>query len=270
MIALLLAVTLATPLDAPIPATSEDDLLILAESEYRAGLEARADAVKAMPHFRAAASAYEQLWLSGRRHPALARNMAQAHLLSGDLARAIRAYHLGLRIAAHDPDLRAGLAFARERVRYPMIGNLAREAAYRDRRTFLHAGPAWLFGALAAGVYLIAVLALARGWMSRRPMWWGLGGTLAIVAILMAGAVLWEDKHLTDEKALPLVIATGDGADLHRGNGNEFPLRIAERLPEGVEMIVLSERGGWFQVQLAGGAVGWVEARQVVRVNPIQ
>ena len=268
MIALLLATTLSASPDMPAAVLNESELLALAEAEYRAGLESRSDSAKARPHFREAAAAYERLWHRGKRNPVLARNLAQAHLLAGDLAQAIRSYHLGLRVAAHDSDLRAGLTFAREQVRIPMTSNLAKEATARDRNTFLRYGPAWFFGVLAAGVYLVAVLALARGWMSRRPFWWIFGGVLAVLAILMAGAVLWEDKHLTDERAVPVVIVSNDGTALHRGNGTEFPLRIPERLPEGVELVVLSERGGWLQVQLSGGTIGWVDARQVIRIEP--
>ena len=267
MIGLFLSATLAVSPQPSASTMNEGELLNLAEAEYRAGLEARADTVKAIPHFREAAAAYESLWLSGNRNPALARNLAQAHLLAGDLAHALRAYHLGLRIAAHDPDLKAGMAYARQQVRYPANGNLAAEAKYRERRSLLRYAPAWQFGIAAASVYFLAALILARGWMSRRPLWWALGGTMMVVAMLVAGNVLWEDRHLTDERSLPLAIVTEEGASLHRGNGTEFPLRLPERLPEGVEMIVITERGGWLQVYLGGGAVGWVDARQVVRVD---
>lgn len=267
MICLLLSATLSVASQAQTLTLNEGELLDVAESEYRAGLDARADASKAIPHFREAVATYEALWKRGIRNPSLARNLAQSYLLAGDLAHAIRAYQLGMRIAAHDPDLQSGLAFARGQVRYPVNGNLAREAQYHDRRSLLRVGPAWLFGAVAVAAYLFALLALARGWMSRRPVWWALGGTMMIVAILVAGAAIWEDKHLTDEKALPLAVVNKEGAFVHRGNGTEFPLRLVERLPEGVEVIVIAERGGWLQVYLGGGAVGWVDARQVVRVE---
>jgi tetratricopeptide (TPR) repeat protein len=275
VIGILVAATLSiTPSESPrtevdidMRAENASALLAQAEGEYRAGLEARMNSNNARPHFRSAAAAYERLWQLGYRNPTLARNLAQAHLLAGDLARAIRAYHLGQRIAAHDADLRAGLAYAREQVHYPLTGNLSNEARYHDRNSLLRYGPAWFFGALAFAIYLVAFLLLARGWMSRRPVWFTLGGVLITVSILVGGAVLWEDKHLADENALPLVVVAGDGAALHRGNGAEFPLRIAERLPEGVELIVLVERGGWFQVHLAGGTIGWVDARQVIPVE---
>jgi hypothetical protein len=259
--------TLESEGDQLLPAEDVRELLTLAESEYRAGLSVQADATLARPHFRMAAAAYEGLWLFGHRSPVLARNLAQCYLLAGDLARAIRAYHLGQRLAAHDSAVRDGLAFAREQVRYPLTGNMAKEARYHDRRSLLRHGPAWVFAAIAFAIYLTAFLLLARGWMSRRPLWFALGGILLLMSILVAGAVLWEDKHLSDENALSLVIVDHDGAALHRGNGGEFPPRIDERLPEGVEMIVLTERGGWFQVQLAGGIIGWVDARQVIRVE---
>ena len=267
MIALLLMATMAVAPDDSEAAISNGDLLALAESEYRAGIDARADAAKARPHFAKAAAAYERLWRNGHRSAGLARHLAQAYLLAGDLPQAIRAYHLGMRLVPHDSDLQAGISYAREQVRYPMTGNLSEIGRYRDRNSILRYAPAWFYGLMAIAIYSLALLSLARGWMSRRPIWWVTGGVLGVLAMLTTAAALWENKHIADDNALSLVVVKGDGTMLHRGNGTEFPIRLTERLPEGVEMLVLTERGGWLQVQLAGGVVGWVDARRVVRVE---
>jgi tetratricopeptide (TPR) repeat protein len=258
--ALLLAAAAPGVESAALPAS---DLRGEAEAAYRAGLEARADAAKARPCFARAAAAYERLWQIGPRTPALARDLAQTHLLAGDLARAIRTYRLGLRLAPSDRDLRVGLDFARQQVAYPVTGSLTESARPRERRSLLHVAPAILFYAAAGGLYLLGCLGLARGWMTRRPSWWAVGGAGLILAAALAGGTAWEAQRRADERR-PFAVVAGGGTGLHKGNGDEFPLRVPERLPEGVELSVLAERGGWLQVQLAGGEVGWLDRARVV------
>jgi tetratricopeptide (TPR) repeat protein len=259
--ALLLA---ATAPGVESAALSTSDLRAEAEAAYSAGLESRTDAAKARPLFARAAAAYERLWQIGPRTPALARDLAQSYLLAGDLARAIRAYRLGLRLAPSDRVLRAGLDFARQQVAYPVIGNLVESARPRERRSLLHMAPAILFYAAAGGFYLLGCLGLARGWMTRRPFWWSAGGAGLILAAVLVGGTMWEAQRLADEDRRPFAVIVGGGAGLHKGNGDEFPLRKPERLPEGVELHLLTERGGWLQIQLAGGEIGWVARERVL------
>ena len=97
-------------------AASPDDILAVGREAYHSGLREQADSLRAQPHFVRAAEAYEQAWDAGTRTIAVARNMAQSRLLSGDLGRCIGNYRRGLKQYPHDPDLRRGLAYAREQV----------------------------------------------------------------------------------------------------------------------------------------------------------
>ena len=243
------------------------DICLRAEEAYHAGLEARADAKIARPLFRQAAADYERLWQLGVRNPLVARNMAQAHFLAGDLGRSIRAYHLGLRLAPHDKDLHSGLSFAREKVSYPVAGNLAESCQPRDQSSMLRIASADVFRCIAAGLYLFAFLAFARAWMTRRPIWWTFGGLLIASAGVVMGGLVREEMHRIDDNRLSLVVVEANDTPLRRGNSAEYPLRLGDRLPAGVELRVLSERGGWLQVQLAGGEIGWLERERVVTVK---
>lgn len=234
---------------------------------YRSGVEAHKDAAAAREWFRQSADAYESLWRSGCRNPHVARHLAQAYLLSGDLPQAIRAYHLGLRLAPHDKDLQTGLAHARAQVPYPVSGNLAEACRPRERHSLLQAAAADWFRAIAAAGYLFAMLAFARAWMTRRLAWWTTGGLLLVGAAGLASWVWWEERQLAEQDRLPLAIVAENGTPLRRGNGAEFSLRLNEKLPAGVEVRVLAERGGWLQVQLAEGEIGWVDGAQVVEAK---
>ena len=62
------------------------------------------------------------------------------------------------------------------------------------------------------------------------------------------------------------VVVVKTTANLHTGNSENYPLHPAlPRLAFGAELRQLAERGNWLQVQLPGGAVGWIAAAAVVR-----
>jgi hypothetical protein len=230
-----------------------------ADAAYREGLETRADAAKARPHFLHAAELYEAAWDSGTRPPSVARNMAQARYLAGDLGACIRDYRRGLRLFPHDPDLRAGLAFARDQVPYPHTGDLADAARPRDLGTSLDRLPvsfvklAWI----AVAVTGVGWLTLARAWVSARGGLALVGGAMLLVATAGGGWLWWQDgcqRAHWEEPTAVVVSAT----DLRTGNSDEYPRRLDARLPAGAELKILGERGGWLHVELAGGPVGWL------------
>jgi len=243
------------------------DLAASAVSNYLAGLETRDDSAKAKPLFRQAAAQFEQLWKLGVRNPRLAQNMAQAQLLAGDVARAVAAYQMGLRLAPHDSELRAGLAFARGQVQYPVNGNLAESARPRDRSSLLRIAAADDLRLAALVLYFLASMAIARAWMTRLPGWWMTGALFMLLACATAVTVWLDERRFATEQKNKLVIVLENGSSLYRGNGGEYPRRFSEPFPAGVELHVLAERGGWYQVQLAGGEVGWISRKQVVDVD---
>jgi hypothetical protein len=113
--------------------------------------------------------------------------------------------------------------------------------------------------ALAAG------LAAARYAMTRTPGWLGVGG-LALAALAVLGG-LWrqDDRERARRESLPLVVVAAD-VTLRRGNADSYPPRFDARLPRGVEARELGRRGGWAQVELAGGAAGWLPEAAVIPV----
>jgi hypothetical protein len=250
------------------PAASANELLSAADAAYREGLDARDDAAKARPHFVRAAEAYEDAWEGDGRTPAVARNMAQARFLAGDLGGCIGNYRRGLRAFPHDPDLRAGLAFARAQVAYPLSGDLADVARPREAGTVLDRLPLSFvqLGWAAVAVAGLGWLTLARAWVSARGGLALVGGAMVLTAAAGGGWLWWEDGRRRAHWAEPTAVVAAP-ADLRTGNSDEYPKRLDPRLPAGVELKILGERGGWLQVELSAGLVGWMPAGRVVRVN---
>ena len=151
---------------------------------------------------------------------------------------------------------------------YPHAGDLAEAARPRDAGTLLDRLPvsftrlAW---AAVAGAG-IGWLTLARAWVTARGGLALAGGALVLAAVA-AGGWLWrEDGNLRARWARPTAVAVA-ATDLRTGNSEEYPRRLDARLPAGVEMKVLDERGGWLHVEFGGGTVGWVPETRTTRVN---
>lgn len=264
-ILLLFAVGYLSPSDGSLA----DPALAEADSAYRAGLAERADSAKARPHFVRAAEGYEAVWDRGIHTPAVARNMAQSRYLAGDLGRCIADYRRGLKVFPHDPDLRSGLAFARSRVEYPLTGDVADAARPRDPPSLLDRLPTSItrLAAVAVGLWAIGWFVLARAWITARGGLALSGGALVLFAALIGGWLGWEDARRRAHWAEPSAVVIAPGTDLRTGNSTEYPKRIDGRLPAGVEVRLLAERGGWVQVELADGTVGWAPGGRLVKVE---
>jgi hypothetical protein len=55
---------------------------------------------------------------------------------------------------------------------------------------------------------------------------------------------------------------------LRRGDGLAFPPRYYTPINRGVEARRLFERGGWVQIELSGGEIGWVPRDSVLADAP--
>lgn len=245
---------------------SDEEVLAAAERTFAAGVALRHDAAKARPTFARAAAGYDELWHRGYRNPDLALNRAAAHRLAGDLPRAIAALHEGLAVARWNRSLQVALEEARLAVSYPLVGELAAQCRPTPLTTIgsrMSPAEAWL---LAGLLWLLACFGIAR-YVMTRVRWWQAFAGLQLVALVVLGGLWWhDDRQWRRENAEPLVIVTQDVA-LRRGNAESFPTRLESKLPRGVEARLRNRRGGWVQVRLAGGTIGWVPATTTLMIG---
>jgi hypothetical protein len=270
-ILLLVAAAPASSADATGP--SDGTLQTIAEQSFAEGEKLRADGVRARAAFGRSAVAYDVLWQRGYHNPELTLNRAHAHQLAGDLPRAIAALHEGLGEARWSRPLQVALIEARSSVGYPLVGDLAGHCRPSPPRTIssrMSPPEAWL---IAAVLWLVVCGGVARYAMKRAGPWLFVSG-LAAAALAFLG-VLWlqDERQWQRENANPLLVLTDDvllrtGNADGRGSPTEaYPPRLEPKLPRGVEVRQLWKRGGWVQVRLAGGVVGWVPESAVLRVR---
>ena len=248
---------------APASAGAPEGTLAAAERAFAEGVELRDDADRARPAFARAAAAYDHLWESGHRTPELALNRSRAHRLAGDLPRCVAALHDGLAVARFSRPLQVELDDARSRVLYPLEGELTDQGRPPPMRTVsARVSPldAWL---LAGALWLLVCAGLARFAATRNTAW------LVCAALCLCGlgtlAALWlrDAQERERNESLPLLVVSED-VYLRKGNATEYPPRLEPALPKGAEVRELTRRGGWVQVQLPGGAAGWLPERVVI------
>jgi hypothetical protein len=249
VIALLWAMT-------PLP---DAELARRAEELFERGLERRQQGEKSRALFEEAGRQLEELRQRGFSNATLQLDLGNAYLLAGDLPRAILAYRHGLRLAPGNRALRGNLRHARQRVIHLEGSGLGRPPeAFR---------PAWLPDA-PRSLFAVAVLAyggvcvcLTRWYMVRRRRWL-VAALAAVVVSAAATALLAASTALVPDR--PVVVIAADGVLLRKGNGRSFPPRVDTPLGRGVEASLLYRKGGWLQVELSGGEVGWVQERDAV------
>ena len=231
---------------------------ILQEAErcFAEGAAARNDASAARGWFARSAHEYDELWQRGFHNPGLALNRSRAHRLAGNLPAAIAALRAGLAVARFDRALQVELEDCRAAVEYPNeeLAIECRPQAISGIGSRMAPVEAYVF---CGALWLAAWLCLARLAMTRRPAWL-IAAAIASVALTALGGLWFQDwRQQRQANDRPLAIVERD-CTLRTGNGTAWPNRFAGRLPRGVEARVLGHRGGWVQVELAAGAVGWI------------
>jgi hypothetical protein len=256
--AALLALALACAQTADI--TADVDIAL-----YHGALKLRGDPTRSTSA-RAALTMAAERFVGDRElfgdSPGLGRTIGHAYYLAGDLPRAILAYRRGLSLDPANEKLQTALAYARGRVEYPPSPALA-DLMRPERELW----PAWLslqyLGLYAFIAYTAVCLAVTRWRMTRRRGWLMLAAVAAAVALVPAvgsGVGWWRQRR---DEARPVVVVARPQV-LHAGNGADYPPRLEAPLPRGAEVRRLFERGGWLQVELSGGVVGWVPHQAVV------
>ena len=256
--AALLTFAVLDPVVFPPPADMPNrEVARLAEDEFARGVEARDDRNKAIPHFLAAEQYFEELRRRGADNPQLYRNLGNAALLADDLSRAVLSYRRGLHLSPTDAGLRAGLEEARARVAYGSDGGFGPPSDDGRPPWLPRIGSDW-FVLGAAACYAVACVLLTR-WLMVRGRRWLFGGAAALAAAgCLTSLLVLAVRSERQDRERPLAVICQDGVLLRKGDGLTYPPRYDTPLNKGVEARRLFERGGWVQIELSGGEVGWV------------
>ena len=195
--------------------------------------------------FTEAARGFDAEWAS---HPNVqtARNRGRAHLLEGNLARAVVAFRQAEQLAPWDAEVRADLATVRE-----MAGTTSPPYSFRERF-----GPfdVWMIAMTSSVFVLVGTVVF---WMTQQKKW------LVLTALGVFG---WCSLAFVMPRAdrEPFAVVSGERVVLRAGNSDFYEMRSLAPLPIGTELTVLGQRGGWLRVRSESGESGWIPESSVI------
>lgn len=207
--------------------------------------------------YAGAAAAYETVLASGWTAPELEYNLGNAYLKAGKLAPAILHFRRAIRMRPTYESALLNLNYARSLTQdvkpdEPSPGRLAWIGKLR-----LGPGTAALLCFLAVTAFLV-LGALRLRWLGARPWVGVLQAALGVLALLLAGAVLFE---WTEVHGRPEGVLLPEEVEVRAGPGETYT--VSFRLHEGAEVDLLRQSAGWREIKVSDRLQGWVPQKDV-------
>ncbi|MDR3402538.1 MAG: hypothetical protein P4L99_08570 [Chthoniobacter sp.] len=208
--------------------------------------------------FAEAKSGYEKLLESGSGSANVYYDLANADYRLGSAGRAILNYERALVLSPRHPEARANLKLLREQNGAKLLPR-----SWNARVAALLSPTVWtILAAVAGWVVIFGLVFLVT---SRRDdnfgLWLGALTGAAVCAVSLVS--LWS---IAKDQTLAVITAKQTEARLAPAES----AGVAEALPAGSQVRVLSERGEWIYCELPGQGRGWVPEGAVERVRPVK
>lgn len=206
--------------------------------------------------FAEAKQGYERLVESGGGSANVFYDLGNAEFRLDSTGRAILNYERALALNPHHPEAQANLKLLRERSGAKLL------PLSRSRRIAINLAPqAWsVMAAVSGWLVLFGVVFLCT---NRRGGNFAVGALSLLSAVVCAAALvaIWS---VAKDQTLGIITAPQTEARLAPAES----AGVAELLPAGSQVRVLSERGAWVYCEMPNASRGWVSNEAVERVRP--
>jgi tetratricopeptide (TPR) repeat protein len=207
--------------------------------------------------YQESASGFQSLVHSGVRNGRLFYNLGNACMQTGQLGQAILNYRRALRLMPGDPQVLHNLDAARAQQRTPIAISNER-VALRTLLSWHYDIPGRTRFAIGVAFYLMFWVLLALRWILPNIRW-SFGAVPCALLWLVLGTSVAAEQLGTRQLAGVLVT---DEVIVRKGNGDGFSPQFEEPLFQGVEFVVVEDRGPWWHIELPDGQRGWVRRQE--------
>jgi tetratricopeptide (TPR) repeat protein len=233
-------------------------LLLLALGSFRAVAGEWENANQAFDQgkFAEAKGAYEKLIEGGAGGANLYYNLANADFRLGAAGLAMLNYERALALHPRHPEAQANLKLLREQ-----NGSRLLPISWNARLAAFLSPNAWIILATVSGWVVLfgLVLIITSRSEDKFNLW-----TLSLTSIAVCAVALICARNVSRGQALAVITAKQTEARLAPAQS----AGVAEALPAGSQVRVLSERGEWIYCELPGQGRGWIPEGAVERVRP--
>lgn len=115
---------------------------------------------------------------------------------------------------------------------------------------------------VAALGFLGMCLLLSGSLLFRLPLLRYPAFVLGVIWIALIASVLADPARFAHQEA----VVTVPEAQARAADSINAPMRFGQSLPEGAEVRILEDRGGWIHIELQNGRDGWLTTHQVERI----
>jgi len=205
--------------------------------------------------FSEAKTRYVNVALSGEWTPNLFYNLGNCEYRLGEPGRAMLDYERTLALDPGHPEAKANLTLLRNQT-----GAKTPEPSWEQYAFAGLSQDTWAIAVAVAG--WIAVFGLVAAATSRRHgnagLW--LASIAAVAVAAYGGGVLWLSAQ---ERGIAIVVVKNVEARLAPADS----AGLADSLPAGSRVRVLSERGDWIYCELPGESRGWIPQNAIEKVR---
>jgi tetratricopeptide (TPR) repeat protein len=205
--------------------------------------------------YKASIKLYEEIIGSGLTSEAVYYNLGNVYMKAGQLGRAIAAYERALRLQPRDSDLKANLAFAKNKIQTP-------EPEPAKSNVFIHLNEVTLdeiviiLIILGIGISILFLAGLFLQWRFKKTAL--LISILTVIFIFHVFALLAKIDDLHDRA---IMLSTVDVKYEPEDNATTH-----FTASEGWKVRVLKESAGWEKIERSDGLEGWVPKEKIEKI----
>jgi tetratricopeptide (TPR) repeat protein len=214
----------------------------------------KANAAYKQGEYKGAIELYKKIIAHGLTSQQLQYNLGNAYMKDGQLGRAITAYERALRLQPRESDLKANLAFAKNRIESPEPQGP--KSLFPHLQMITLDEIVMILAMIGVGITVLILVGLFSQWRFRKTAFF-----ITVLGVVFAFHIFALLAKIDDLRDRAVVVATGEVRYEPEENATAHFTAY-----EGWKVRVLKESGGWIKVERPDGLQGWMPSDRLEKI----